>query len=98
MSVTKAVVFQKGEKVRQHFKNRSVLGVGLAFVFGTVRMGECNIVQRGDGGVQASKRSPVSLPTTQIPPLWVTLFQMLLLGVIHPSLVLNPADRQTDRQ
>lgn len=39
MSVTKAVVFQKGEKVRPHFKNRRALGVGLALVFGTV--GEC---------------------------------------------------------
>lgn len=97
MSVTKAVVFQKGEKVRPHFKNRRALGVGLALVFGTVGgMWECNIVQRGDGGVQRSKRSPVSLPTTQIPPLWLTPFQMLLLGVMHPSLVLNPGDRQTD--
>lgn len=39
MSVTKAVVFQKGEKVRPHFKNLRALGFGLALVFGTV--GEC---------------------------------------------------------
>lgn len=90
---------QKGGKKSQATLQEQGVGGCRWGVGASIGLEERNLGQRGDGGVQASKRSLVSLPTTQItprPPHHGPLHSRCYSwGVMHPSLVLNLSERQT---